>query len=139
MTVRYRPRTPQKPVHEVGYKKPPKATQFKKGQSGNLAGRPKNSKNANKLVHDNLNEKMEFKENGELRTATKREVAIMALISKAHKGDRGAFETLIAMDQAYQSLPADNRSGSHQTNIEMLAEDERILADLLSRGCAHDE
>lgn len=32
---------------EVGYKKPPKKTQFKKGQSGNPKGRPKGSKNKN--------------------------------------------------------------------------------------------
>ena len=29
---------------EVGYGKPPRATQFKKGQSGNIKGRPKGSK-----------------------------------------------------------------------------------------------
>ena len=30
---------------EVGYRKPPKATQFKQGQSGNPHGRPKGTKN----------------------------------------------------------------------------------------------
>lgn len=33
-----------KPGYEVGYGKPPKPTQFKKGQSGNPRGRPKGSK-----------------------------------------------------------------------------------------------
>lgn len=31
--------------YEIGYGKPPKEYQFKKGQSGNKKGRPKNSKN----------------------------------------------------------------------------------------------
>lgn len=31
--------------HIAGYKRPPKATQFKPGQSGNKAGRPKGSRN----------------------------------------------------------------------------------------------
>lgn len=31
--------------HIAGYKRPPKATQFKPGQSGNRAGRPKGSHN----------------------------------------------------------------------------------------------
>lgn len=43
-------------TYEVGYKKPPKHSQFKKGQSGNRKGRPKGSKNAKQLVHDIANE-----------------------------------------------------------------------------------
>lgn len=31
-------------MNEVGYKKPPKASQFKPGQSGNPKGRPKKKK-----------------------------------------------------------------------------------------------
>ena len=31
--------------YDVGYKKPPKRTQFKPGQSGNPRGRPKGTKN----------------------------------------------------------------------------------------------
>lgn len=34
----------EKPVSEVGYRKPPKEHQFKKGQSGNLKGRPRKAK-----------------------------------------------------------------------------------------------
>jgi hypothetical protein len=30
--------------YEIGYRKPPKATQFRKGRSGNPRGRPKRSK-----------------------------------------------------------------------------------------------
>lgn len=33
------------PPEKIGYKKPPKKSQFKKGKSGNPKGRPKGSKN----------------------------------------------------------------------------------------------
>ena len=33
------------PTYPIGYKKPPRDTQFKPGQSGNFKGRPKGAKN----------------------------------------------------------------------------------------------
>jgi hypothetical protein len=41
---------------QVGYGKPPKHSQFKKGQSGNSRGRPKGRKNYHTRFHDIMNE-----------------------------------------------------------------------------------
>lgn len=138
--TRQRPRTSRRKTaeYEVGYKKPPKETQFRKGQSGNVAGRPRKSKNANKLAHDILNEEMAFTENGVSKTASKREIAMRTLAAKALKGDQRAANLLIAMDDAYQDQLTDNRASSDRSNDLMLAEDEAILADLLSKGSRND-
>lgn len=40
--------------YEIGHRKPPKATQFKRGMSGNPRGRPKGSKNFKTIMNEQL-------------------------------------------------------------------------------------
>lgn len=51
--------------YEIGYKKPPKDGQFKKGQSGNPNGRPRGSKNKKKVFDDILSQEITLA-NGEV-------------------------------------------------------------------------
>jgi len=46
------PPSPEPPVYEVGYGKPPKASQFKSGISGNPKGRPRGARNNRPWPHD---------------------------------------------------------------------------------------
>jgi Family of unknown function (DUF5681) len=48
--------------YEVGYCKPPEATRFKPGKSGNLKGRPKGSKNAIPSLSDERIKKLIIEE-----------------------------------------------------------------------------
>ena len=54
---------PPDPDYEVGYKKPPAHTRFKKGPSGNHRARPKASKDLAALLTEILDEKVTIMEN----------------------------------------------------------------------------
>jgi hypothetical protein len=59
--------------YEVGYRKPPKDTQFKPGQSGNPDGHKKHSKSVKTLLMEALNEHILVIEAGIQRRITKGE------------------------------------------------------------------
>ncbi len=86
-------RTPE--YDEVGYKKPPKHTQWKPGQSGNPKGRPKKSKDFEKLLDAELSQTLRIMENGEARTLSKRELIIKTLVTDALKGDLRALKLVL--------------------------------------------
>jgi hypothetical protein len=50
--VRLDPSTADTPDYEIGYRKPPKSSRFKPGQSGNLKGRPKGAQNKIPARHE---------------------------------------------------------------------------------------
>jgi hypothetical protein len=85
------------PRYEIGYGKPPKATQFQPGQSGNKRGRPpRATSNAlGEIVRGVLNGSMEFDQKGRIRKATRREVALRALVGRAVGGDVPAANLLL--------------------------------------------
>ena len=81
--------------HEVGYGKPPKKNQFKKGQSGNPKGRPKQSRSHSVLMEEELGQRITVKEGNKKITMTKREAIVKQLINKAIKGDNRATKTVL--------------------------------------------
>ena len=77
--------------YEVGYGKPPKKHQFKKGQSGNPKGRKKNSKNTLEILKNELNQKVSLTENGKEVVLTKRQAMLKHMGNKAVKGEMKAM------------------------------------------------
>jgi hypothetical protein len=73
--------------HPIGYKKPPRHTQFKPGQSGNIKGRPKGAKNFATVFEEELRAPIEVTENGRRKRISKRQAIAKQHINKAVAGD----------------------------------------------------
>ena len=80
----------------ASYRRPPKETQFKKGQSGNPKGRPKGIRNLSAALTQILNENVTVKRRGRTITATKLEAAVRQLVDKAIDGDARVLAQLLA-------------------------------------------
>lgn len=80
--------------YEVGYRKPPQRSRFKKGQSGNPKGRPRGSRSSATLLREILSEQVQVRENGNTRRVTKKELLLRNTVIKAVTGDPRAREFL---------------------------------------------
>jgi hypothetical protein len=111
------PKTPPAGSHQVGYGKPPKDTQFKKGQSGNPKGRPKQVQPhmpVSRIIRHSLSEEVQGFVNGKTRKMTKLAAIIEVQSAKALKGDTRAAKLVIdlghkhiAPHQTLQELKGD--------------------------------
>lgn len=82
--------------YEIGFGKPPKGKPFKPGQSGNPRGRPPRAPNPlGEIVEEVLDGSMSFREKGEAKTASRREIAIRVQIERALKGEIEAADLLL--------------------------------------------
>jgi hypothetical protein len=71
--------------YTVGYRKPPQATRFKPGQSGNPKGRPKGSPNLATDLSTELGELITVREGGAAQRVSKQRALIKSLMAKPCK------------------------------------------------------
>ena len=114
--------------YEVGYGKPPRNTQFKKGQSGNPRGRPSRSKNLATLVSVALNEPVIVVENGGRRKITKREAIIKQLVNRSTKADWRAIKILLDIVREIES-----RVEPETAESSFSAADEKVIEQIKAR------
>ncbi len=79
----------------VGYGRPPKDFQFKKGVSGNPNGRPKGSNNFKTDLTEELTERILVREGERSIKISKQRAVIKSLVAKTVKGDQRAANTLL--------------------------------------------
>jgi hypothetical protein len=121
-----RDRKPTNSDYFVGYRRPPKTTQFKPGESGNPKGRPKGGRPVGTLLQDILQQKVAVTENGKTKRIPVLEVMLRRLANDAMRGEQRSIKFLLMLLEHY--------GDSSQTKLqlgEMLAEDAEILAEYL--------
>ena len=93
--------------YEVGYRKPPSATRFKKGRSGNPSGRRKGSLNLATDLAEELSERITVREDGKSRRISKQRALVKSLLAKALQGDTRAATALLALCARETGEPAE--------------------------------
>jgi hypothetical protein len=83
--------------YDVGYRKPPTNSRFRKGISGNRKGRPKGKRNFTTVLTEILEEEIVITERGVRKKVTKLEAALKQLANKAARGDLVAARQLIGL------------------------------------------
>jgi hypothetical protein len=73
--------------YEIGYRKPPKEAQWKKGQSGNPNGRPRRDVNMRALVADLLGQRIVVRKGKTVKRMTRLEHLLHRLFEQALLGD----------------------------------------------------
>jgi hypothetical protein len=112
--------------YTVGYGRPPKATQFKAGKTGNPRGSPKGSRTVGAILQDILRQKIAVTENGKTRRIAALEVMLRRLVNDAMRSDAKALKLLLALTDRY----AETTEAKVQLG-ELLAEDQEILSQYL--------
>ena len=114
--------------YQVGYGKPPRHTQFAKGQSGNPRGRPLASKSLATLVSEALNERVIVAEDGGRRKISKREAIIKQLVNRSAKADLRAIKILLDIVREIESQTA-----PETVENSFSAADDKVLEQIKAR------
>lgn len=117
--------------YEVGKGKPPKATRFKPGQSGNPKGRPKGRKNFATELAEVLNAPVSITEQGKTRKVSSRMATLMRLRKKALEGDGRAMDRFLdlAIEHSREEDAAQAEKGLSQREEDIL---ERFVGDQMA-------
>jgi hypothetical protein len=109
--------------YTVGYGRPPKATQFRKAQSGNPTGRARGSRSISATLQAIIGQKIAVTEHGTTRRIPPLEVMLRRLTNYAMRGDVGPLKLLLSLIERYAQSPQ-----TEHRIADLLTEDLKILA-----------
>jgi hypothetical protein len=107
--------------YKIGYGRPPKSGQFKRGKSGNPNGRPKGSLKLATDLAAELNEQITVREDGRARRVSKQRALIKSLMAKALQGDVRANAAILALyARVITELPDDQDNVVDAKELQIL-------------------
>jgi hypothetical protein len=106
--------------NDVGYGRPPRANQFKPGESGNPKGRPKGAKSAETILGELLQQKISLNERGRTRRITVLEGILRRIAEDCLKGNTKSAAFLL---NRLQTMSSD------ETDESGLNEDEQTVLE----------
>ena len=117
--------------YKVGYGRPPKHTQFKKGRSGNPNGRPRRQCNVRTVVKEALGQKIIIREGGETRTMTKFDGIVLTTVNEALKGNHKAQNYLLTLMRSTGMIAEEEQAND---NEPLTAFDQELIADFIKHN-----
>ena len=118
--------------YEVGRGKPPMASRFKPGQSGNPKGRRKGSRNLKTYLREELETKVTIKKDGRERTMPKVQLIALQLVNTALKGEPKSIEFLLKLVDLMSPAEPEGEAPELMSDQER----KRVLRHLSSIGVA---
>jgi len=127
--------------YEVGYGKPPKHSQFKKGTSGNPRGRRKGSKNFVTIMYEELTRPVPVVENNKRTKIPKIRAAFRQAVNKAMMAEFKGLEQMLRASAALERLSTRGNSNRHIAQVhDGMSEKEAAEAFLRQvRGLGPDD
>jgi hypothetical protein len=122
--------------YEVGDRRPPKHSQFKPKQSGNLKGRPKGSVNFRTRVTQHLRQTVTVIRNGRSVKMRKADLVALQIVDTAAKGNLKAAQLAIRLDDEASIAASNSSTGEtfelpNRENLRFIAQ---RLSGLLGEG-----